>query len=338
MYATPYVQLQGVQPMKAILYDHYGSPDVLHYEELEKPLPADDQILIQVRASSVNPYDWHFIRGTPSFIRLFIGMRAPKSRRLGADVAGLVEAVGRNVTSFKVGDSVFGTAVGSFAEYVCAPESTLALKPENLTWEQAASAPIAGITALQGLRDTGRILKGQHVLINGAAGGVGTFAVQIAKSFGAHITAVCSTRNIELVRSIGADDAIDYTRENFIHGTQRYDVFFDLVGNNPLPACLRVLQPKGIYIGCGGGGPDRRSMEPLGSMLHSLLLRPFTTRKLPGFLAKVNTADLNVLADLMRSGKVTPVLDSTYALKETAEAIRYIEHCHARGKVTITVP
>ena len=324
--------------MKAIVYDHYGSPDVLKYEDVEKPTPTDDQLLIQVRAASVNPYDWHFIRGTPSLIRLFAGLRAPKSPHLGADVAGIVEAVGRNITSFKVGDPVFGTAKGSFAEYVCAPQSTLALKPENLTWQQAASVPIAGITALQGLRDKGRVLPGQHVLINGAAGGVGTFAVQIAKSLQAHVTAVCSTRNIELVRSIGADNVIDYARENFIHASQSYDVFFDLIGNNPLSACLRVLEPKGIYIGCGGGGPDRSSMEILGSMLHSLVLGPFTPRKLPGLLAKVNTADLSVLADLMRSGKVTPVLDSTYPLNQTADAIRYIEHCHAHGKVAITVP
>jgi NADPH:quinone reductase-like Zn-dependent oxidoreductase len=324
--------------MKAIVYDHYGPPDVLKYEELEKPVPTDDQVLIQVRASSVNPYDWHFIRGTPSFLRLFVGLRAPKSRRLGADVAGVVEAAGRNVTTFKAGDAVFGTAAGSFAEYVCASQSSLALKPENLTWEQAASVPIAGITALQGLRDKGKILAGQHVLINGAAGGVGTFAVQIAKSFGARVTAVCSTRNIELVRSIGADQVIDYTRENFILGSQRYDVLFDLVGNHPLPACLRVLEPRGIYIGSGGGGPDRRSIELLGSMLYPLVLGPFTTRKMPGLLAKMKTADLNFLADLMRTGKVTPVLDRTYALKETASAIRYIEQCHARGKVAITIP
>jgi len=300
--------------MKAIVYHHYGPPDVLQYQELEKPTPADDQVLIQVHASSVNPYDWHFIRGTPSFVRLFTGIRAPKSSRLGADVAGVVEAAGRNVTSFKSGDAIFGTAAGSFAEYGCAPESSLALKPPNLTWEQAASVPIAGITALQGLRDKGKIQAGQHVLINGAAGGVGTFAVQIAKSFGARVTGVCSTRNIQLVRSLGADDAIDYTHENFTQGSQRYDLFFDLVGNNPLWACLRVLKPDGTYIGCGGGGPDRRSIELLGSMLHAVVLAPFVSQKMPGLLAKVNTADLSFLADLMRTGKITPVLDRTYPL------------------------
>ena len=323
--------------MKAIVYDRYGPPDVLKCEELEKPASTDDQVLIQVRASSVNPYDWHFIRGRPAPIRLFLGLSAPKSRRLGADVAGVVESVGRNVTAFKAGDAVFGTARGAFAEYVCASQSSLALKPENLTWAQAASAPIAGITALQGLRDKGKVRSGQRVLINGAAGGVGTFAVQIAKSLGAGVTAVCSTRNIELVRSIGADDVVDYTRENFTQQSQHYDVLFDLVGNKPLPECLRVLEPNGIYIGCGGGGPDQPSIHFLGSMLHSLVLRPFTTRKMPGLLAKVNTSDLNFLAGLMQSGKVTPALDRSYALRETADAVRYVEQLHARGKVVLSV-
>jgi NADPH:quinone reductase-like Zn-dependent oxidoreductase len=324
--------------MKAIVYERYGPPDVLQYREIEKPIPADGQVLIQVRASSVNPYDWHFIRGTPIFIRLFTGIRAPKSRRLGADVAGIVEAVGCNVASLKPGDAIFGTATGSFAEYVCAPESSLALKPERLSWEQAASVPLAGITALQGLRDKGGLRAGQRVLINGAAGGVGTFAVQIAKSLGAHVTGVCSTRNVELLRSIGADDVVDYSREDFFRAGQLYDLFFDLVGNNPLRGCLGVLHPKGIYIGCGGGGPDRRSIEFLGSVLHQVALAPFTTQKMPGFLAKMNTADLNFLANLMRAGKIVPVLDRSYALQETASAIRYLEQGHARGKVVITVP
>jgi len=324
--------------MKAIVYESYGPPDVLQYREIEKPIPADDQVLIQVRASSVNPYDWHFIRGTPSFIRLFTGIRAPKSRRLGADVAGIVEAAGCNVASLKPGDAIFGTAKGSFAEYVCAPESSLALKPESLSWEQAASVPLAGITALQGLRDTGGLRAGQRVLINGAAGGVGTFAVQIAKSLGASVTGVCSTRNVELLRSIGADDVVDYSRDDFLRGGQLYDLFFDLVGNNSLRACLRVLHPQGIYIGCGGGGPDRRSIELLGSVLHQVALAPFVTQKMPGFLAKMNTADLNFLADLLRVGKIVPVLDRSYALEETASAIRYLEQGHARGKVVITVP
>jgi NADPH:quinone reductase-like Zn-dependent oxidoreductase len=324
--------------MKAIVYDRYGSADVLQYQEIEKPIPADDQVLIQVRASSVNPYDWHFIRGTPSFIRLFTGIRAPKSRRVGVDVAGVVEAAGRNVTSCKPGDAIFGAAAGSFAEYACAPASSVALKPESLTWEQAAALPMAGITALQGLRDKGQIRAGQRVLINGAAGGVGTFAVQIAKSFGATVTAVCSTRNIELLRSIGADDVIDYTRQDFVHADRRYDLFFDLVGNHRLRECLRVVEPRGTYIGCGGGGPDRRSTEMLGSMLYAAVLAPFVTQKMPGLLAKANAGDLSFLADLTQAGKITPVLDRSYALQETACAIRYLEQGHARGKVTITVP
>jgi NADPH:quinone reductase-like Zn-dependent oxidoreductase len=329
--------------MKAIVYDRYGPPDVLQYEEVETPVPAADRVLIRVRASSVNPYDWHFIRGIPSFIRLFTGLRAPKSRRLGADVAGVVQATGSNVTKFKAGDAVFGTAQGSFAEYACALQSTLALKPENLSWEQAASVPIAGITALQGLRDKGGIRAGQQILINGASGGVGTFAVQIAKSFGARVTAVCSTRNIELVQSLGADRVIDYTREDFARAGQRqpggsYDVLFDLVGNRPLADCLRALHPKGIYIGCGGGGPNRSSAELMGSILYSLVRGLFTSRKMPGLLAKVNTADLEILAGLLRSAKVTPALDRTYNLCETAEAIRYLEQGHVRGKVAITVP
>jgi NADPH:quinone reductase-like Zn-dependent oxidoreductase len=328
----------GEQRMKAILYDHYGPPDVLQYESVETPVPVGDQVLIRVRASSVNPYDWRFIRGTPVFIRLFTGMRAPKSRRLGADVAGVVQAVGSNVTQFKIGDAVFGTAQGSFAECACASQSTLALKPENLSWEQAAAVPIAGITALQGLRDKAGIRAGQHILINGASGGVGTFAVQIAKSFEARVTAVCSTRNIDLVRSLGADCVIDYTREDFARQNTRYDVLFDLVGNRPLSDCLRALHPKGIYIGCGGGGPNRSSAELMGSILYSLARAPFTSQKMPGFLAKINTADLDFLAGLLRSTKVVPVLDRTYTLAETAEAIRYLEKGHVRGKVAITVP
>ena len=324
--------------MKAIVYDLYGPPDVLQYQEIEKPTPADNQVLIQVRASSVNPYDWHFIRGKPSVMRLFIGLRAPKSRRLGADVAGVVEAIGSQVTTLKPGDAVFGTASGSFAEYVCGVESKLALKPENINWQQAASVPIAGITALQGLRDKGGIQAGQHVLINGAAGGVGTFAVQIAKSFGARVTGVCSTRNVELVRSIGADEVIDYTRDTFTHAAQRYDLLFDLVDNTPLGACLGALKHKGVYIACGGGGPDRGTLDLLAGMLHLLVVAPFASQKMPSLLTRGNAADLTFLADLMRDGKVTPVLDTTYSLSETANAVRHVELGHARGKVTIIVP
>lgn len=323
--------------MKAIVYDHYGPPDVLQYQEIEKPTPADNQVLIQVHAASVNPYDWHFIRGKPSLMRLVTGLRAPKSKHVSADVAGVVESTGPNVAGLKPGDEVFGTATGAFAEFACALESKLALKPAKITWQQAASVPIAGITALQGLRNKGGVQPGQHVLINGAAGGVGTFAVQIAKSLGARVTAVCSTRNIDLVRSIGADNVIDYTRENFVQAAERYDLLFDLVGNHPLSASLRVLHPKGTYIGCGGGGPDRPTTDLLAGMLQALVMAPFISQKMPGLFANVNTPDLAFLANLMREGKIVPVIDRTYPLSETAAAVAYVEQCHARGKVVLTI-
>ena len=323
--------------MHAIVYHRYGSPDVLEFSDIDKPLPKEDEVLIQVRAASVNPYDWHFLRGTPSFIRLFTGLSAPRSTRLGADVAGVVDTVGPRVTRFKQGDAVFGTCRGAFAEFACAPEKTLALKPENLTFEQAASMPIAGVTALQALRDCGRLEAQQSVLINGAAGGVGTFAVQIAKYLGARVTGVCSTRNVELVRSIGAEGVVDYTREDFTLSGQKYDVIFDLVGNQPLSAVRRVLKPKGIYVGCGGGGPDESSISLLAMMLGRVLLAPFVSQKLTGVLAKINGDDLDVLSGLTASGQLTPVLDKSFALSETAAAIRYVEQCHARGKVIIAV-
>ena len=304
--------------MHAILYHRYGPPDVVEYTDVEKPSPGPDEALIRVHAASVNPYDWHFLRGTPSFIRLFTGFGKPKSPRLGADVAGIVEAVGPRITRFKPGDAVFGTCKGAFVEYACAPEKSLALKPESLTFQQAASIPIAGITALQGLRDCGRLESQQRVLINGAAGGVGTFAVQIAKSFGAHVTGVCSTRNLELVRSIGADGVIDYTREDFTHPGQTYDVVFDLVGNHPLSALRRALHPKGIYVGCGGGGPDKGSADLLSNMLGRLVISPFVSQRIIGVFAKINSADLHLLGALVASGKITPVLDKSFALPETA--------------------
>jgi NADPH:quinone reductase-like Zn-dependent oxidoreductase len=323
--------------MKAILYHRYGSPSVLEYTDAEIPAPGESEVRIRVRAASVNPYDWHFLRGAPSFVRLFTGLRTPKVSHLGADVAGVVDAVGPKVTHFKIGDEIYGTCKGAFAEYACAPENTLALKPDSLTFEEAASIPIAGITALQGLRDSGRLQSGQSVLINGAAGGVGTFAVQIAKSLGARVTGVCSTRNVEMIRLIGADYTVDYTREDFAQSDQRYDVLFDLVGNRDLSALRRVLHPRGIYVGCGGGGPDRSSGELLISMLARPLVSPFVSQKLTGVFAKIHRQDLDVLSKLAQEGKVKPVLDRSYPLAETAEAIRYVEQCHARGKVTIVV-
>ena len=323
--------------MQAIVYRRYGAPDVLEFEKIPKPTPGEDQVLIQVHAASVNPYDWHFLRGTPSPIRLFIGMRKPKFPQLGADVAGIVEAVGAKVASIKVGDAVFGTAKGSFAEYACGAAAQLAMKPQELSFEQAACLPIAGITALQGLRDKANVQPGQTVLINGAAGGVGTFAVQIAKSFGTRVTGVCSTRNVEFLRSIGADDVIDYSVEDFARSDQRYDLLFDLVGNRSLSDCLSVVQPHGTYIACGGGGPERSTIDLIGGMLQNTIRSKFISQKMPGLLAKANSEDLAILADLVRRGTVAPAVDRTYSLRDTANAIRHVEQGHVRGKVVIAI-
>lgn len=323
--------------MQAIVYQRYGSPDVLELQEIPMPTPAQGQVLIRVHAASVNPYDWHFLRGCPSFIRLFTGLRRPKSPRLGADVAGTVDAVGPNVSQLKLGDAVFGTAKGSFAQYACAAEAQLAIKPGDISFDHAACLPIAGITALQGLRDKGKVQPGQTVLINGAAGGVGTLAVQIAKSFGAHVTGVCSTKNVDLVRSIGADDVVDYTREDFARSSRRYDVHFDLVGNRSLSECLRVIEPRGRYIACGGGGPDRSTMDLLARLLQNSIRSRFVSQKMPGLLAKINRADLSFLADLVQADKVKAVVEHTYPLHQTAQAIRHVESGHARGKVIIAV-
>jgi NADPH:quinone reductase-like Zn-dependent oxidoreductase len=323
--------------MRAIVYRKYGSPDVLSCEEIEKPVPAANEVLIRVQAASVNPYDWHFSRGKPGFIRLFTGLRHPKSPRLGADVAGYVEAVGNSVTQFKPGDAVFGTGSGAFAEFACAAASTLAIKPDNVSFQDAASIPIAAITALQGLRDKAHVQAGQTVLINGAAGGVGTFAVQIAHWMGATVSGVCSARNVELVRSIGADHVIDYTREDFSRSNQHYDVIFDLVGNRPLSAFRLALKPRGLYIGCGGGGPDRSSIELLGRMFGQAAISPFVSQKLVGVLAKINNQDLIRLGELIASKTVTPVIDRVYTLAEVPDAMRYQEIGHVRGKVIIQV-
>ena len=321
--------------MKAIVYHHYGSPDVLRCEEIEKPAAGDGEVLIKVRAASVNPLDWHFMRGEPYLVRMMTGLRKPKIARLGVDVAGQVEAVGGNVTQFKPGDEVFGSCRGAFAEYVCTFERALVAKPDNLTFEQAASAPVAAITALQGLRDKGRIQPGRKVLINGAAGGVGTFAVQIAKSFGADVTGVSSTRNGDMVRSIGADRVIDYTQEDFTKSGQCYDLIFDTVGNHSLLACRRVLSPKGIYVAVGG--PAGGWFDPMADLIKTLALSPFVSQKLVVFMARLSKEDLTVVRDLMEAGKVTPVIDRRYTLSEVPEAIRYLEEGHARGKVVIAL-
>jgi NADPH:quinone reductase-like Zn-dependent oxidoreductase len=323
--------------MKAIVYHNYGSSDVLKCEEIEKPTAGDDEVLIRVRAASVNPLDWRMMKGAPFIARLLFGLRKPTLTRPecpGRDVAGEVEAVGRNVTQFKTGDAVFGACSGAFAEYACTTELRLVVKPDNVTFEQAASVAVAALTALQGLRDKGRIQTGQKVLINGAAGGVGTFAVQIAKSFGADVTGVCSTRNVEMVRSIGADRVIDYTREDFTKGAQRYDLILDCVGNHPLSAIRRVLNPEGICVMAGG---PKKLRTILTRTLKALVLSRFVSQKFVMFIAKLSKEDLNIIGELMETGKVTPVIDRRYSLSEAPEAVRYLEEGHARGKVVITL-
>jgi NADPH:quinone reductase-like Zn-dependent oxidoreductase len=322
-------------PMKAIVYCDFGSPDVLKLEDIEKPAPGDNQVLVRVRAASVNPLDYHYMRGTPYIMRMGAGLRKPKVTRLGVDFAGTVEAAGKNVTQFKPGDAVFGGKFGAFAEYVISSERSLVKKPENMTFEQAASVNVAGITALQALRDKGKVQPGQKVLINGASGGVGTFAVQIAKSMGANVTGVSSTRNVDLVRSIGADQMIDYTKEDFTKSGQRYDVIVDMVGNHSLSAYRRVLNPKGIYVMVGG--PKGRWLAPLDRIATMFVYSAFVDQEMGMMLAKPNKDDLALLRDLMQTGKVTPVIDRRYALSEVPKAIRYLEEGHARGKVVITM-
>jgi NADPH:quinone reductase-like Zn-dependent oxidoreductase len=330
----------GEPHMKAVVYTNYGSPDVLEIRDVKKPVPNDDQVLVKVRAASLNPLDWHYMEGTPYMVRAMgVGLRKPKSPRLGVDLAGHVEAVGKNVTEFKPGDEVFGTGGGAaFAEYVCARKTKLVLKPANITFEQAAAVPIAALTALQGLRDTGKVQSGQKVLINGASGGVGTFAVQIAKSFGTEVTGVCSTKNLDLVRSLGADHVIDYTKEDFTKKDERYDVILDNVGNQPLSGFRRALKPQGICVMIGGGGPnDGRWIGPMARPLKALLLSPFVSQKMSMMLAEIRQEDLTIMGDLMQSGKVKPVIDRTYPLSQIAEAMRYLEQGHARGKVVLTI-
>jgi NADPH:quinone reductase-like Zn-dependent oxidoreductase len=317
--------------MKAIVYTEYGSPDVLQFKDVEKPAPTDNEVLLKVHAASANPADWHLMRAEPFLARLANGLLKPKNTKLGADVAGQVEAVGSNVTQLQVGDDVFGemplNELGGFAEYVCAPETLLVLKPAKITFEQAAAVPLAAFTALQGLRDKGQIQPGQRVLINGASGGVGTFAVQIAKSFKTEVTGVCSTRNLDMVRSIGADYVIDYTQEDFTQTGQRYELIFDAVGNRSVSDYKRALSPNGI---CSVAG-----FTSLSRLFQIMLLGG----KKVGMMktAKANKEDLVFIKELLEAGKVVPVIDRCYPLAETAEAIRYHETGHARGKVIITV-
>ena len=326
-------------PMKAIVYCDYGVAN-LKLEDIEKPVPNDDQILVRVRAASVNPYDWHFVEGTPYVVRVMgVGLRKPKDIRLGVDFAGTVEAVGKNVTNFKPGDEVFGGRGGAFAQYICPRASrAVALKPASASFEEAASVNIAGITALQALRDKGKVQPGQKVLINGASGGVGTFAVQIAKSFDADVTGVCSTRNVDLVKSLGADHVIDYTKEDFTKGAERYDVMLDNVGNHSLSECRGVLTPHGKYVLIGGGGAsDQGFLGGLGKALWAVVYSKFVNQQMGMMMADANQKDLTILADMMQSGKVKAVIDRTYKLDQVPEAIRYLEQGHARGKVVVTV-
>ena len=326
--------------MKAIVQDRYGSPDVLELREIDRPVNGDDHVLVRVHAAGVDQGVWHEVAGLPYLFRIAgIGVRAPKNPIPGHDVAGTVEAVGEKVTGLRPGDEVFGGRDGALAEYVCAlADRGVAPKPGNMTFEQAASVPVAALTALQGLRDKGKIQSGQKVLINGASGGVGTFAVQIAKSFGADVTGVCSTRNVDMVRSLGADHVIDYTKEDFAKGPERYDVILDNVPNHSLSECRRILNPKGKYVMIGGGGANEQGfIGPLANPIKAMLLSPFVSQEMGMMMADMNQKDLTILGEMMQSGKLKPIIDRTYKLSEVPAAIAYVEEGHARGKVIITV-
>ena len=322
--------------MKAIVHTQYGAPDLLAYEDMVRPVPGDGEVLVRVRAASVNPLDWHTVRGLPYPLRIGNGLVTPKKSVPGVDVAGPVDAVGSRVTRFRPGDEVFGVCKGAFAEYACAKEDRLAPKPAKLTLEQAAAVPVAALTALQGLRDRGRLQRGQNVLIVGASGGVGTFAVQIASWLGACVTGVCSTRNVDLVRSIGADHVIDYTKEDFTRSAKRYDVILDMAGTHSLSASRRALTPRGTYVVVGApsgrwiAGPDR--------FIKALVLSLFVSQRMVPFIAAASQKDLAVLKDLIDAGHVTPVIDRSYSLNEVPLALQYLEQGHARGKVVISQP
>lgn len=325
--------------MKAIVYTKYGSPDVLQLKDVEEPVPLDDEVLVEVHAASVNAYDWHFLTADVFLIRLMGGgLLRPQKTTLGADIAGRVSAVGKDITRFQPGDEVFGAAKGGsggFAEYVCAREKSLELKPANASFEEAAAVTMAALTALQGLRDKGQIEPGKKVLIHGASGGVGTFAVQIAKSFGAEVTAVCSSRNVEIARSIGADHVIDYTRENFTKNGELYDLILVANGNLSILEYKRSLKPNGICVLAGGGSGS--IVQLLAGMLLEWWISKTESKRVGSFLANINQRDLAFMKDLLESGKVKPVIDRRYPLSETAEALRYLGEGHAKGKITITV-
>jgi len=326
--------------MKAIVYHEYGPPDVLRVADVDEPVTGADDVLVRIRAASVNPADWHFMRGEPRIARLSFGLRRPKEAILGCDLAGQVEAVGDDVTAFQAGDEVFGCSFmrgfGAWADRVSVADSLMAPRPASLSFEQAAAVPLAGMTALQGLRDHGRVEPGHNVLIVGAAGGLGTFAVQIAKHLGAEVTGVCSTRKTDLVRSLGADHVVDYTREDFTHGGQRYDLIFQLAGTHSPSECRRALAPKGTLL-LSSGESTGRWIGPLSRTLKALLLSPFVGQRLVGFTMKPSKDDLQFLRELIEAGTVTPVIDRTYPLAEVPDAIRYLQEGHARGKIVIGV-
>jgi NADPH:quinone reductase-like Zn-dependent oxidoreductase len=323
--------------MRAVVYENYGPPDSLSVQEISKPQVSDDTVLVRVHAAAVNPLDWHGLTGTPYVMRLQAGLMKPKKpSTLGVDVAGQVEAVGCNVKQFRAGDDVFGVSSGSFAEYVCVPEDSIVHKPANLTFEQAAAVPCAALSALQGLRNSGQLQEGQKVLINGAAGGVGTCAVQIAKALGAEVTGVCSTRNVEMVRSLGADRVIDYTRDDFAKGGQHYDVLLDNVGNRSFAVCRRSLKPNGVYVVVGG--PKKgRVLGPVKRMVGAIAAFMFVSQKAAPFFAQPNKGDLTVLQGFLESGALVPVVDRCYALSEAGNALAYLEQGHAQGKIVILI-
>ncbi|HEX6717440.1 MAG TPA: NAD(P)-dependent alcohol dehydrogenase [Pyrinomonadaceae bacterium] len=319
--------------MKAVVYHEFGPADVLKCEDVPKPAPKENEVLIKVRAASINPLDWRMMKGEPRFVRL-IARLWRMTGRMGVDVAGEVEAIGPNVKAFKPGDKVFGTCRGAFADYACTPESKVAPIPDKVTFEQAASVNVAGLSALQGLRDRARIQRGEKVLINGAAGGVGTFAVQIAKTLGAEVTGVCSTRNVEMVKSIGANAVIDYTKEDFSKLGKCYDVIFDCIGNKSHSECRRVLNPKGRLI-LVGAPHDPKLIDIVAPLIKAVLSSPFMSRKVLPFIGKANKEDLSFIAELIATGKITPVIDRCYSFNEAADAVRYVEKGHARGKVLL---
>ena len=326
----------GTAPMNAVVYRCYGGPEVARLEQVARPVLPDDRLLVRVKAASVNPLDWHYLRGEPFIMRLSAGFGAPKDIRLGVDFAGVVESVGAKATRFKPGDEVFGTAGGAFGEYVAAREDRVTAKPANVSFEQAAAVPVAAVTALQAVRDKGQLRPGQKVLVNGASGGVGTYAVQLARIMGADVTAVCSTRNVELVRSLGAGQVIDYTHEDFTRGPQRYDLIIDNVGTHSISDTRRVLTEHGTLV-IVGSTTKGRWLGGIAGAINAMVVRPFISQKVGFFLARINREDLDYLAGLMASGKLVSVIDRRFPLADSGEAMRYVEAGHSRGKVVITI-